>query len=137
MTGRWYSKYHYRNCFRIIGEWQARGGKSRDFVEIKKKYVPSTGHTCHNTRIIVEYSTRTRTPRQRRIKLTLEISARARNFRMACCLASRSVASSSPESIVATKETGVVWRKAMVGDGVVADEVGVVMAHVSPKQGSS
>jgi hypothetical protein len=25
----------------------------------------------------------------------------------------------------------------MVGDGVVADEVGVVMAHVSPKQGSS
>jgi hypothetical protein len=76
------------------------------------------------------------TARQRRIRLTLDISARARNLRMACCLASRSVASISAEPIVATKEMGVVWRKAIGGDGVVVDEVVVVMAYVRPRRGS-
>lgn len=46
---------------------------------------------------------------------------------MALCLASRSVASISPELIAATTETGLAWRKTMGGDGVVVDEVGVVM----------
>ena len=56
---------------------------------------------------------------------------------MACCLASRSVISISVEPMVATNETGDVWRKAMGGDAVVADEVGVVMAYVSPRGDSS
>lgn len=56
---------------------------------------------------------------------------------MACCLASRSVASISVEPMVATNETGDVRRKAMGGDAVVVDEVGVVMAYVSPRGGSS
>jgi hypothetical protein len=65
---------------------------------------------------------------QRGFQLTLEISARAKNFWIARCLASRSVASISLEVIVATTtETGFAWRKVMGGDGVVADEVGVVM----------
>jgi len=46
---------------------------------------------------------------------------------MALCLASRSVASISLEPIAATTETGLAWRKAIGGDGVVAVEVGVVM----------
>jgi hypothetical protein len=41
------------------------------------------------------------------------------------------------EPMVATNETGDVRRKAMGGDAVVVDEVGVVMAYVSPRGGSS
>jgi hypothetical protein len=73
------------------------------------------------------YHTRSR-PGRGGFQLTLEISVRARNFWIARCLASRSVASISLELIVATTtETGFAWRNAMGGDGVVADEAGGVM----------
>ena len=50
---------------------------------------------------------------------------------MALCLSSRSVASISLEAIAATTETGLAWRKAIGGDGVVVDEEGVVMTSAS------
>jgi hypothetical protein len=103
--------------------------------EVEGLGVNKKGHPClcrtSYTEIHGSYegSTRTTPPSQwRRFQLTLEISARARNFWIARCLASRSVASISLELIVATTtETGFAWRKDMGGDSVVVDEVGVVM----------